>query len=247
MLRIVYFGTPQFSATVLEFLLKQKVQIVACVTKPDKPQKRSKTPIPSPVKVVAESHRLPLLQPLKASDPEFAEKELRPLNADLFIVVAYSEILKENLLAMPRLGCINVHASLLPKYRGAAPIQRCIMAGDKESGVTIMAMQIKLDAGGMLKVAKTKIDDEMTAGDLSTILSHIGAEALWEVIQKVEKGQIQPEPQDSSKVTQAPKLTSDEGAIDWTQPAETVHNHIRGVTPKPGGWCWIYCRGKKKR
>ncbi len=211
MLRIVYFGTPQFSATVLDFLLKQKVQIVACVTKPDKPQKRSKAPVPSPVKVVAESHHIPLLQPLKASDPEFAEKELRPLNADLFIVVAYSEILKENLLAMPRLGCINVHASLLPKYRGAAPIQRCIMAGDKESGVTIMAMQIKLDAGGMLKVAKTKIDDEMTAGELSTILSHIGSEALWEVIQKVENGQILPEPQDSSKVTQAPKLTSDEG------------------------------------
>lgn len=245
--KLVFFGTPQFAATVLDYLLAQGADVAAVVTKPDKPKGRSKTPVPPPVKTLALEHGLPVHQPKKASDPEFADQILAPLEADLFIVVAYSEILKENLLKMPRLGCVNVHASLLPKYRGAAPIQRAVMNGDPETGVTIMSMEPELDAGEILAVEKLPISQTMTSGDVMEALSHKGAHALWEVIQKFASGNVERTPQDPTQVTYAKKLTSEDGKIDWTQPAQVVHNQIRGVTPKPGAWCQIADRGRPKR
>lgn len=245
-MKIVFFGTPLFAATVLEYLLHNHVEVVAVVTKPDRPKGRSGQPQPPPVKLIAQKHHLPLYQPLKASSPDFA-KELATFNADLFIVVAYSEILRENILQLPRLDCINVHASLLPKYRGAAPIQRCIMAGEKQSGVTIMSMVKELDAGDMIAVSTIHIDDQMTAGDLSIALSEIGAEALLKVIHAYTHGTVKKTPQDHTKATYASKLNSEDGKINWARPAYEVHNHIRGVTPSPGAWCWIDIRGEKKR
>lgn len=245
-MKIIFFGTPPFSATVLEYLLSHGHNIVAVVTKPDRPKGRSNAPQPSAVKQLALKHHLPLLQPLKSSSPEGA-KELEAFDADLFIVVAYSEILKENLLSMPRLGCINVHASILPKYRGAAPIQRSIMEGDKETGVTIMYMAKELDAGDILSIAKIPITEDMTAGELTEQLSHVGAKALHDTLIELKNGTLKRERQDPKKVTLAPKLASEDGKINWDRPAEVVYNHIRGVTPKPGAWCWIHIKDQKKR
>lgn len=246
-LRIVFFGTPHFAATILHYLLEEGASIVAVVTKPDRPRGRSKKPLPPPVKIVAETYHLPLFQPQKASDPNFINSILQPLQPDLFVVAAYSEIFKENLLSTPRLGCINVHASILPRYRGAAPIQRCIMAGEKESGVTIMAMEKELDAGKIFTIEKTAISENMTAGELSEKLSKIGGKALFDVMQKVEDGTIKPTTQDPSETTFAPKLTPADGKIDWHQPAEVVHNQIRGLAPKPSAWCSVIYHSKTLR
>lgn len=245
-MKIVYFGTPLFSATILRYLLERQETVIAVVTKPDKPKGRSGEPQPSAVKTLAQSCGLPVYQPLKASHPEFADF-LKSLGADVFLVVAYSEIFKENLLQMPPLGCINVHASILPKYRGAAPIQRCVMAGEKESGVTIMSMAKELDAGDVLAITKTPIPEDMTAGELSDTLSHLGAKALWEVLQGLKKGKVTKLAQNSSEATFAPKLTIQDGEIHWENPSDTVYNRIRGVTPKPGAWCWVEIKGEKKR
>lgn len=246
MLKVVFFGTPRFAATILDYLLQKKANIVAVVTKPDKPQGRNQELKAPPVKVLAERHNLPLFQPQKASAAEFASV-LEKLDADLFFVVAYSEIFKENLLKMPRLGCVNVHASLLPAYRGAAPIHRSVMAGDKETGVTIMSMAKELDAGEILAVAKTPISEEATTGELFETLSHLGAQALWDVLCQFEEGKVQGVAQDPSKVTYAAKVTSDEAWVDWSKPAWTLHNHIRGLNPKPGAWANIWIRGERKR
>lgn len=244
--RLIYFGTPRFAAYILEYLLKEGAEIIAVVSRPDKPQKRSAEPIPTPVKKLALVHNLPVYQPKKVSDPEFANF-LKSLNADLFVVAAFAEILKDNVLEIPKLGCINVHASLLPKYRGAAPIERCVMAGEKESGITIMKMALELDAGDILAVVKTPILEEMTAGELSETLSHLGAPALWKVIQELEKGATHPIKQEASLSTYAKKLKPEEGEINWNQPCEEVDNHIRGVSPKPGAWVWVTLRKEKKR
>src|ERR1700733_11440692 len=181
-LRIVVFGTPQFAKTILEYLLDKDVEIAAVVTRPDKPRGRSNQPAPSPVKVLALSKQLPLFQPAKASDPEFSAF-LKTLRADFFVVAAYAEILKQDILEIPRLGCINVHGSILPKLRGAAPVQRAIMAGETESGVTIMKMALQMDAGDILDVRKTSIPLEMNAGELMAALANLGKVALWEILQ----------------------------------------------------------------
>lgn len=246
MLKIVFFGTPRFAAHVLEKLIAIKANIVAVVTKPDRPQGRSQKIAFSPVKTVALAHQVALYQPLKASAPEFVE-ELKKLNADLYIVVAYSEIFKENLLQAPNIGCVNVHASLLPKYRGAAPIHRSIMNGDSETGVTIMWMAKELDAGEILSVAKTPITEEMTTSELTEILSEIGGIELIKVLEQFEENRVLKTPQDHAKVTYAAKVTSTEAQIDWNKPAQIVHNHIRGLTHKPGAWCTICVRKETKR
>ncbi len=225
-------------------MLTNGIQVVAVVTKADKPVGRKGTPQPPAVKKLALAHNLPIYQPEKASDPEFVTF-LKTLDADLYVVAAFSEILKENLLEAPRLGCINVHASILPKYRGAAPIQRCIMAGEKESGVTIMAMDKGLDTGGILSIAKTPITEEMTAGELAIKLTEIGSKALIDVIKNFET--ITPQPQPEGETCYAKKLKPEDGKIDWNQPCETIHNLIRGVSPKPGAWCEVLVRGVKKK
>ncbi|MBS0624111.1 MAG: methionyl-tRNA formyltransferase [Verrucomicrobia bacterium] len=246
-MRLVFFGTPPFARTILEYLIQNGADIVAVVTKPDKPVGRSATPAPSAVKQCALEHHLPLFQPVKASDPAFLDAYLKPLQADLYIVAAYSEILKENILATPRFGCINVHASLLPKYRGAAPIQRCILDGELASGVTIMAMDVGLDTGGMLDQVIVPITEDMTAGELSKELSIRGAEALWKVLQQVEKGEANATPQPSQSLPYAKKLKPEEGEIDWKRTSDQIYRQFRAMTPKPGAWCKVTLRGESKR
>lgn len=243
-MRIVFFGTSQFAQTILEYLISQGAEIVAVVTRPDKPRGRSGTPVPTPVKASAIAHNLPVYQPLKASDPEFAAF-LKTLDPDLFIVAAYAEILKQNILDIPPKGCINVHGSILPKYRGAAPVPRSIMEGEVETGVTIMKMALQMDAGDILAIRKMPIPLEMTAGDLMDALANLGKQALWEVLQNLD--QIEPIRQDPALMTHAKKITSDDAEVDWTRPCLAVHNQIRGVTPNPGAWCWVKVKGEKKR
>ncbi len=245
-MRAVFFGTPSFAATILKYLLEKGVEVVAVVTKPDKPQGRYLQPRFSPVKELALERALPLYQPPKASAPEFASV-LKELKADLFIVAAYAEILKENLLEMPLKKCINVHASILPKYRGAAPVQRAIMEGEKETGVTIMQMAKELDAGGILSIVKTAITDQMTAGELMEKLAILGAVALYEVIEKLDKGTVAVQMQDPAQVTYAKKISIEDTKISWNRPAFQVHNQIRGVTPHPGAWCLVEIKGVSKR
>jgi methionyl-tRNA formyltransferase len=245
-LRIVFFGTPRFASIILQFLLNQKAEVAAVVTRPDKPKGRSSQPAFSPVKELALSHHLPLFQPSKASDPEFATF-LKTLHADFFVVAAYAEILKPSILEIPRLGCINVHGSNLPKYRGAAPVQRAIMAGETETGVTIMKMAEKMDEGDILSIRKVPIPLEMNAGELMDILANTGKEALWEAMLAMEKGSLKPIKQDSSLATYAKKIKPEDAEILWNGPNLAIHNQIRGVNPNPGAWCWVEVQGEKKR
>lgn len=245
-MRIVFFGTPLFAQVILEYLLNQKCEIAAVVTRPDKPSGRSSKIIFSPVKQFALDHHLSLFQPPKASDPAFAEI-LKTFEADYFVVAAYAEILKANILEIPKIACINVHGSLLPKYRGAAPVQRSIIEGEKETGVTIMKMALQLDAGEILAVRKTAIEPNMNAGELMDHLAHLSQEVLWEVLIGLQRGAIQPIPQDHEQASYAKKLTSQEAKVDWKEPAELNHNKIRGFNPNPGAWCWVEIKGEKRR
>ncbi len=245
-MKVVFFGTPEFAADVLQHLLNHDVKVLAVVTKPDQPKGRSKTPVPPPVKLIAEQYHLPVYQPERCSTPEF-EQILAQYNADIFAVVAYGEIIKEEILALPKIACINVHASLLPKFRGAAPIQRAIMEGEKESGVSIMHMVRKMDAGAILSIAKTPITQSMTAGELEKILRKLGSQALLEVIQNLSRGPVTAQEQDESQVSFAPKIELEDCEINWSRPAEQLHNLIRGVNPSPGAWCYAHIRGQEKR
>lgn len=245
-MRIVFFGTPSFAATILEFLVAQPIEIAAVVSRPDKPKGRSGTPQPTAVKRAAEAHGIPVYQPRKTSDLEFISF-LQSLDVDFFVVAAYAEILRENVLEIPRLGCINVHGSILPKYRGAAPVQRALMAGEKETGVSIMKMALEMDAGDVYSIVKLPIPEEMTAGELFEEMAHVGAKALWDVLQKVEQNALEAQPQDHAAATFAKKVKPEEGEIDWSKPAHVIHNQIRGLTPNPGAWCWVELRGAKKR
>jgi methionyl-tRNA formyltransferase len=245
-LRIVFFGTPKFAKTILEYLFDQNVEVAAVVTRPDKPRGRSNRPAFSPVKEFAGLKHLPLYQPPKASAPDFANF-LKEVEADFFIVAAYAEILKENILEIPRFGCLNVHGSLLPKYRGAAPVQRAIMAGETTTGVTIMQMALQMDAGDILAIRTTPIPPDMTAGELMEVLADLSKDALWETMQAIVQGRVQPIKQDLAQVSFAKKITPEDGKIDWSKPCTVIHNQIRGVTPNPGAWCIVEINGEKKR
>lgn len=247
-MNIIFFGTPAFAADVLDYLLKHGVKIQAVITKPDKPQGRSGTPVPTPVKVCALSQHppLPVFQPAIVSDLEFAPI-LQTFNSDLFVVVAYGEIIKQHLLDMPRLGCINLHASLLPKYRGAAPIQRSIMDGESKTGVTIMHMVKKMDAGDMIKAVEVPIAPDDTFPEVEKNLCQAGSEALLSVIREFEAGIIRRIPQDHDKATIAPKIELENCEVNWALPAQQIHNLVRGVCPDPGAWCFVNVRGQKRR
>ncbi|MDF2578337.1 MAG: Methionyl-tRNA formyltransferase [Chlamydiales bacterium] len=247
-MKIIFFGTPPFAADILRFLIEQGIVVVAIVTRTDKPKGRSGTPQPSAVKAYAQQYvpHIPLYQPVKASADEFIPV-LDQYKADLFIVVAYGEIIRQAVLDLPRLSCVNVHASLLPKYRGAAPIQRCIMNGEQETGVTIMKMVRKMDAGEMIHVAKCPIGENTTYGELEEQLCQLGAPALLEVIRRFEAGTIAYTEQDESQVTFADKIEAENCQIDWSRNAQTIHNLIRGVSPRPGAWCYVTIKGERKR
>lgn len=247
-MRIIFFGTPPFAAAVLEFLIHHHVEVAAVITKPDRPKGRSAEPVPTPVKLVAQAQTpaIPVHQPELVSAPEFADT-LRAYKADLFVVVAYGEIIKQHILDMPPLGCINVHASLLPKYRGAAPIQRSIIEGETETGITIMYMVKKMDAGDIIKMVKVPISSSITYGELEQKLCEEGSKALLEVIHQFEKGNVKREEQDHSKATLAPKIELENCEIYWTLPAKAIHNLVRGVNPHPGAWCYVQLSHQKRR
>ncbi|MCB1118661.1 MAG: methionyl-tRNA formyltransferase [Chlamydiia bacterium] len=247
-MRIVFFGTPKFAANILKVLSEANFDICGIISKPDRPVGRSQKMQPTPVKLVAQSllPDVPFYQPEKVSQEAFAPT-LHALNADLFVVVAYGEILKQHVLDMPKKGCINVHASLLPHYRGAAPIQRAVIAGEKESGVSIMHLVKEMDAGDIILKEALPIPIDMTAGELEEGLCQLGAKLLTEALRHIDNGTAQRTPQNHQEATLAPKVSREECQINWQQEALTVHNLIRGVNPAPGAWCEVYVDGAKKQ
>lgn len=218
------------------------------MTRVDKPRGRNLELQPPPVKVlVLERYpSLPILQPAKASSPEFIE-QLKTYGADLFLVVAYGEILKASLLALPPLGCVNIHASLLPKYRGAAPMQRGLMDGVKETGITLIAMNAQMDAGDVLAIESIPVPVDMTLGQLEVKLCDLAIELTARTLSDLAGGRAHYQPQDHTLATLAPKLTQDEMRIDWNLPAETIHNLVRALSPFPGAWCEVLVAQEKKR
>lgn len=231
-LNIIFAGTPEFAAVSLQALLKTPHHLCAVYTQPDRPAGRGRKLKPSPVKQLALQHELPVLQPVSLKTAE-AQQELAAFNADLMVVVAYGLILPAAVLQIPHRGCINVHASQLPRWRGAAPIQRAILAGDKQTGVTIMQMDEGLDTGDMLLVRTTPINNDDTAQSLHDRLAHIGAQALVDSLQLIVEDKLQPQPQDNEQATYAAKLQKSEAQIDWQQSAAQIHRQIRAFNPWP--------------
>lgn len=231
-LNILFAGTPEFAASSLRALLGSPHTVRAVYTQPDRPAGRGRKLKASPVKELALAHEIPVRQPKTLRDRE-AQAELAAFGADVMIVVAYGLILPAEVLAAPRLGCLNVHASLLPCWRGAAPIQRAILAGDAETGVTIMQMDEGLDTGDMLLKVHTSIDDSDTAQTLHDRLAVLGAQALLDTLRDLQAGSIQPEPQDDARSTYAAKLDKAEAQIDWQQPAPVIARGVRAFNPWP--------------
>lgn len=231
-LRLVFAGTPEFAAEHLKALLDTPHQIVAVYTQPDRPAGRGQKLMPSPVKQLALQHGLPVLQPPTLRDPA-AQEELRALAPDLMVVVAYGLILPQAVLDIPRLGCINSHASLLPRWRGAAPIQRAVQAGDAESGVTVMQMEAGLDTGPMLLKVTTPITADDTGGSLHDRLAQLGPQAVVQAIAGLAAGTLQGEVQDDALATYAHKLNKDEARIDWNRPADELERLVRAFNPWP--------------
>jgi methionyl-tRNA formyltransferase len=234
--RVVFFGTPEFAVPSLAALLGEGFDVVAAVTRPDQPQGRSRSStVASPVKLAALAEGLPVFEPVRPGDPEFLVA-LRALAPDVGVVVAYGHILKPDVLAVPRHGMVNVHPSLLPELRGAAPIEWAIVNGLAKTGVTIMQMDEGLDSGPILHQIPRAIDPEMTGGELSEQLSETGALALVEVLALLGPEGLKPRPQDPARATYAPKLTRDTARIRWSEPAAQVARLIRGLDPRPGAW-----------
>jgi methionyl-tRNA formyltransferase len=235
-MRVLFWGTPEFACPPLRALLGEGFDVVGVVTQPDKPQGRSRSVlVPPPVKVIAEAEGIQVFQPAKPRGEEFYAS-LRALEPDLNVVVAYGHILKREVIEMPPLGTWNIHASLLPLLRGAAPIQAAIRDGFRETGVTVMQMVEALDAGPVLLQRSVPIDDTETYGELQTRLSEVGAAALIEALALHEAGVLEALPQDDALATYAGKITREGAWIEWDQPAEVVAREIRGYDPKPGAW-----------
>jgi methionyl-tRNA formyltransferase len=238
-LRVIFMGTAQLSGDSLRALMASPAcQVVAVVTQPDRPKGRDLKLQPSPVKLLALQVGLPVLQPERARDPAFLDT-LRDLRPDLIAVAAYGQILPQNLLDLPRFGCLNVHTSLLPKYRGAAPIQWAILNGDPETGVTIMKMDAGLDTGAILAQARTPIRLEDNSETLHDRLARLGAELLVKTIPEYVAGNISPRPQPTEGVSLAPKIKKQDGHIDWTQPAQVIWNRVRGLVPWPRAFTFL--------
>jgi methionyl-tRNA formyltransferase len=235
-MRIVFFGTPEFAVPSLRSLIRERYQVAGVVTQPDRPQGRSRTTLVAPpVKTEAEIAGIVVLQPARPLGDVFLAS-LRRLEPDLGIVVAYGHILQPAVLSLPSLGMINVHASLLPRWRGAAPIQHTILAGDRETGISVMRMEAGLDSGPVLHRASTRVGPEESAGALSARLAELGATALVEALSLVTAGLAQPEPQDSAGVTFAPKIDRESARLDWRRDALTLSRQVRAFDPAPGAW-----------
>ncbi|WP_263143665.1 methionyl-tRNA formyltransferase [Pseudomonas sp. RIT-PI-AD] len=231
-MRIVFAGTPEFAAHHLQALLDARQPVVAVYTQPDRPAGRGQKLMPSPVKQLAERHGIPVLQPASLRDPA-AQAELAALAPDLMLVVAYGLILPQAVLDIPRLGCINSHASLLPRWRGAAPIQRALEAGDAESGVTVMRMEAGLDTGPMLLKSATPIGADDTGGSLHDRLAVLGAAAVVQALEGLAAGTLLGEIQDDALATYAHKLNKEEARLDWQRPARELERRIRAFDPWP--------------
>ncbi|WP_394283512.1 methionyl-tRNA formyltransferase [Frisingicoccus sp.] len=235
-MRVVFMGTPDFSVPTLEKIIEAGHEVISVVTQPDKAKGRGKKVLFPPVKETALAHDLPVYQPRRARDPEFIE-EMKALNPDVMVVVAFGQILPKAILDIPKYGCINVHASLLPKYRGAAPIQWAVIRGEKVSGVTTMQMDVGLDTGDMLLKKEVLLDEEETGGSLHDKLSTLGGDLLIETLKKIEAGDIHPEKQDDSQAGEyARMLDKNLGRIDFSMPAVEIERLIRGLNPWPSAF-----------
>ncbi len=231
-MNIVFMGTPDFSVPCLQRLIDDGHNVSAVFTQPDKPKGRGHHMMPPPVKELAVKYNIPVYQPQKLRTSD-AFEILTEINPELIIVVAYGQILPKNILDLPKYGCVNIHASLLPKYRGAAPIQWSVLDGEKKSGVTSMQMDVGLDTGDMLLTAETEIGKNDTAEDLHDKLSVMGAEVMSETIDLIMKGELKPQKQDDSLSTYAHMLSKDLSPINWNESAESVHNKVRGLYSWP--------------
>lgn len=231
-MRIVYMGTPDFAVEPLKKLIDNGYEVVGVFTQPDKPVGRKAILTPPPVKTVAQEAGLPVYQPNSLKNGE-GVKILEELKPDIAIVVAYGKILPADFLEYPKHGCINIHGSILPKYRGAAPIQRCVLDGEEFAGVTSMQMDVGLDTGDILLCEKTKIGENETAGELFERLAVMGADLLIKTLESLEAGELKPQKQDDSQSTYAAMLDKTMSPVDWKRTAQEVHNHIRGLDPWP--------------
>ena len=235
---IVFFGTPQFAVPSLERLIASRHTVRAVVTQPDRPRGRGQRVVDAPVKAAARQHGIEVFQPERLREPAVAAT-LAGWTPDLGVVVAYGKLIPRELLQLPRFGMINVHASLLPKYRGASPVHRAIMGGERETGVTIMQVVEALDAGDMLAKTARPIDPGETSEAVERDLAGLGARLLVDVIDRLEAGTIVAEPQDDARSTYAPRLRKEEGLIDWSLPAQRIHDRVRGLYPWPHAYTYL--------
>ncbi len=242
--KILFMGTPDFAVPSLENLISDGHNIVGVVTQPDRKRGRGGAMSFSPVKKAAVLHDLKIFQPGKIRNKEMVEK-LRELDPDLFITCAYGQILSQALLDIPRLGCINVHASLLPEYRGAAPIHRAVMNGDKTTGITTMMTDRGMDTGDILLRSEIEIDDNMTSGELHDILKTMGADLISKTLGQLSDGTLVSIPQDDGKATYAPMLKKEESVVDWECGSKEIHDKARALNPWPG--CFTTYKGKRMR
>lgn len=238
-MRVVFMGTPDFSVGTLEAIIAAGHEVAGVVTQPDKPKGRGKAMQATPVKEAALAHQIPVYQPARVRDPEFVEI-LKALHPEVIVVVAFGQIIPKSILELPRFGCINVHASLLPKYRGAAPIQWAVIDGEQESGVTIMYMDTGLDTGDMLAKTVVPLEPEETGGSLFEKLSEAGAKLLVETLPRLECGDISPEkqPKDSPNAY-ARMITKVDGRIDWTKDGAEIERLVRGLNPWPSAYSYL--------
>ena len=234
-MKVVFMGTPDFAVGTLEAIVGAGHEVAAVVTQPDKPKGRGGVMAMSPVKECALSHGLTVLQPLKARNPEFIE-EIKAINPDVIVVVAFGQIIPSEIIHMPKYGCINVHASLLPKYRGASPIQWTVLDGCEYSGVTTMLMDEGIDTGDILETATVKLDERETGGSLFDRLSLVGAKLLVETLDKAEAGQLHPVKQDDSQSSYVRMMDKSFGLMDFTQPVEVLERKVRALNPWPSAF-----------
>jgi methionyl-tRNA formyltransferase len=234
-MRIIFFGSDDFAAVHLEHLLTYGHEVLACVTGSDKPQGRGMKLSVSPIKQIASQRQIPCLQPLSLKGKDIVDV-LKSYETDIFVVVAYGRLLTQEILELPKMLCMNVHGSLLPKYRGAAPVNWAILNGEKETGVTVQKMALALDAGDTIAQEKMHIDDDENAAQLRKRMALVGAKLLVNVLDKRPLGQFSLSPQDETKATWAPKLSKEMGKIDWKSPAHSIINQVRGLQPWPGAY-----------
>ncbi len=233
-MRIIFMGTPEFAIPSLRILIEHSYEIAAVVTTPDKPRGRGQHVSFTPIKEFALQHQLPILQPDSLRDQKFIN-EIHALNSDLIVIVAF-RILPKEIFTIPKYGSFNLHASLLPKYRGAAPINWAIINGETETGVTTFFLQEKVDTGSIILQARVEIDSDENAGELYKKLSDAGADIVVQTVRLIELGKAQPRMQDDSLATPAPKIFKDDCRIEWNKPARQIHNFIRGLSPYPSSW-----------